>query len=117
MTTYADGAAHGVLVLQCCGSCGHVRHYPRVLCERCYSFAVEPVESSGLGTVHSWTVAHHPFDPAFADQVPYVLVTVDMAEGVRVLGRLHGEPAMGAEVRIGFEPGPDGTPQPAFRRV
>ena len=114
---YSDGAARGVLVLQKCGSCGLVRHYPQVLCPSCYSFDVEPLESIGTGTVHSWTVAHHAFDPAFADQLPYVLLTVDMAEGVRVLGRFSGEPAMGAAVRITFEPAPDGSPMPMFVAV
>ena len=114
MSAYADGAARGVLVLQKCGDCGLVRHYPQVLCPRCYAFAVEPLEASGAGTVHSWTVVHHAFDPAFADALPYVLLTVDMDEGVRVLGRSAAEPRMGAPVRITFAPAPDGSPMPVF---
>lgn len=114
MSDYWDGAARGVLVLQRCGDCGRIRHYPQVLCPGCHSFSVEPVEAAGTGTVHSWTVAHNAFDPAFADATPYVLLTVDMAEGVRVLGRYAGEPTMGAAVRITFAPGPDGTPVPEF---
>src|SRR5438270_7755216 len=85
---YWEGAARGKLVLQRCGECGKIRHYPRVLCDGCYSFAVEPFEAQGRGTIHSWTVAHHAFDPAVAAEIPYVLATVDLAEGVRVLGRL-----------------------------
>ena len=114
MSDYSDGAARGVLVLQKCGNCGLVRHYPQVLCARCYSFDVEPLEASGAGTVHSWTVAHHAFDQTFADSTPYVLLTVDMDEGVRVLGRYDGEPRMGAPVRITFAPAPDGSPMPVF---
>lgn len=114
MSSYSDGAARGVLVLQKCGACGLVRHYPQVLCARCHSFDVEPLEAGGAGTVHSWTVTHHPFDPAFAGDLPYVLLTVDMAEGVRVLGRYDGEPRMGAPVRITFASAPDGSPMPVF---
>lgn len=114
MSSYSDGAARGVLILQNCGSCGLVRHYPQVLCARCHSFDVEPLEASGAGTVHSWTVAHHAFDPAFADATPYVLLTVDMEEGVRVLGRYTGQPRVGAPVRITFTPAPDGSPMPVF---
>ena len=113
-SAYWDGAARGVLVLQRCGSCGLVRHYPQVLCPRCQSFDVEPLQAGGAGTVHSWTVTHHPFDPAFADATPYVLLTVDMAEGVRVLGRYAGDPVPGAPVRITFEPDPAGNPMPVF---
>jgi uncharacterized OB-fold protein len=43
-------------------------------------------DANGHGTVHSWTVAHHAFHPAFAADLPYTLVTVDLEEGVRALG-------------------------------
>ena len=72
---------------------------------------MEWVSASGLGTVHSWTVAHHAFHSAFAQELPYTLVTVDLAEEVRALGRWHGE----TELRIGlpvagrFVPRPDGV--------
>ena len=87
---YWEGAARGVLVVQKCADCGRLRHYPRSMCAACHSFEVEHVELSGEGTVHSWTVAHQAFAPDMSDQVPYTLVTVDVADGVRVLGRLEG---------------------------
>lgn len=113
---YWHGAARGRLVLQRCSACGRIRHYPRPLCDACHSFEYEPVEADGGGTVHSWTVAHHVFDPSVADDVPYVLLTVDMAEGVRVLGRWRGpdDLRLGRPVRVAFEPGPDGAPRPTF---
>jgi uncharacterized OB-fold protein len=113
---YWAGAARGVLVLARCAGCGTVRHYPRPMCAVCHSFDVEHVESIGSGAVHSWTVAHHAFTPEIAEQVPYTLVTVDMAEGVRVLGRLRppSEPSIGLAVRLTFEPDPRGTPTPVF---
>jgi hypothetical protein len=109
---YWEGAARGKLVLQRCGGCGKIRHYPRVLCDACYSFAVEPLEAQGRGTIHSWTVAHHAFDPSVAAETPYVLATVDLEEGVRVLGRLDeaAVPEMGLPVRITFRPNADGVP-------
>ncbi|QNG38862.1 hypothetical protein F1C76_22060 [Geodermatophilaceae bacterium NBWT11] len=113
---YWRGAAEGVLVLQRCGNCGVVRHYPRAICSACQSQLVEPQQADGRGTVHSWTVTHHAFDPRLADDLPYTLVTVDMREGVRVLGRLDGDtaPAIDLPVRITFAPGLDGTPVPHF---
>lgn len=112
---YWRGAADGRLVLQQCGSCGRIRHYPRVLCDACHSFLVEPVDADGRGIVHSWTVAHHVFAPSVADDVPYVLVTVDLPEGVRVLGRLGGggQVRSGLPVRITFAT-VDGVPVPVF---
>src|ERR1700749_3858858 len=113
---YWDGAARGRLVLQRCADCKLVRHYPRPVCPACRSFAHEQVEADGAGTVHSWTVAHHAFDPSIAADVPYVLLTVDMAEGVRVRGRWHGPDDLRIDrpVRLTFEQGPDGAPRPVF---
>jgi uncharacterized OB-fold protein len=77
------------------------------VCAKCHSLAFDWVECSGQGTLHSWTVAHQAFDPSVAGQTPYVLATVDLAEGVRMLGRLHdadaGALAIGIPLRIVFE--------------
>lgn len=113
---YWTGAEQGRLVIQRCGDCGHLRHYPQALCPECHSFAVESVIATGHGTVHSWTVCHHPFSPDLADEVPYTVVTVDMEEGVRVLGRLSGDtpPHIGLAVTLGFEPRSGDRPVPVF---
>lgn len=113
---YWTGARRNRLVLQRCGDCGRVRHYPQLLCPVCHSFAVEHVTATGRGTVHSWTVSHHAFAPEFRDEVPYTLVTVDMEEGVRVLGRLDGPvaPSVGLAVTVAFEPAGADHPVPVF---
>ena len=89
---YWEAAAQGKLVLQSCSACGKTRHYPRLLCDACYSDAVTWLPSEGCGTIHSWTVAHHAFHPAFAAELPYALVTIDLDEGVRALGRWRSSP-------------------------
>ena len=104
---YWEAAAEGRLVPQCCSDCGKVRHYPRLLCDACYSNAVHWKPATGRGTVHSWTVAHHAFHPAFAGDLPYTLVTVDLEDGVRALGRWNGGDtplALGLAVQGRFEP-------------
>ena len=102
---YWDAVAQGKLVLQSCSGCGKVRHYPRLLCDACYSDAVTWLPSQARGTLHSWTVAHHAFHPAFAPELPYTLVTVDLDEGVRALGRWRSDVAMsiGLPVQGAFE--------------
>lgn len=106
-----EAAREGRLVIQRCAECGQLRHYPRLLCSRCFSDRCDWVEASGEGTVHSWTVAHHAFHPAFADELPYTLVTVDLKEGVRALGRWREgrTPSVGLVVRGGFETREDGV--------
>jgi uncharacterized OB-fold protein len=86
------------------------------MCAQCHSFDVHHVEHPGAGTVHSWTVAHHAFAPELSAEVPYVLVTVDLGDGLRALGRLvpPAQPTSGLPVRIGFEPDAAGQPRPCF---
>lgn len=103
-SAYWDGARRGVLVVQQCETCGALRHYPRALCDLCHSFAWHPAELEGTGTVHSWTIAHHAFSPEVTADLPYALVTVDITERVRMLGRLTGaEPALGLPVHLTFQ--------------
>lgn len=115
---YWDGAAVGRLRLQRCTACGKPRHYPQLVCPHCHSLSVEWFDASGRGTVHSWTVAHHAFHPAFRDDLPYTLVTVDLEEGVRALGRLDTADqhrlCLGLPVQLRFEPNSAGTPLPMF---
>ena len=87
---YWDALRAHRLTFQTCGTCGVARHYPRPVCDRCYSMDVTWKDASGRGTVHSWTVAHHPFHPGFKGEVPYTLVTVDLKEGVRMQAQLKG---------------------------
>ena len=101
---YWDGLAVGELRLQYCAACGTPRHYPRLLCDRCYDAGVHWKPASGYGRVHSWTVAHHAYHPGFAAELPYTLVTFDLAEGPRALGRWRGGAlAIGGTVVARFE--------------
>lgn len=101
---YWEGLKAGRLLLQACAACGALRHYPRLLCTECFSDAVHWQPASGRGRIHSWTVAHHAFHAGFADELPYTLVTVDLVEGPRALGRwLGGAPRIGLPVRARIE--------------
>ncbi len=103
---YWAALREGKLKLQCCADCGKVRHYPRPVCPYCYSMNATWVAASGRGTVHSWTIAHHPFHPGFKGDLPYTLLTVDLAEGVRMQAQYRG-PAdaikIGMPVKVVFE--------------
>ena len=104
---YWDGLAEGRLLIQRCGACGKLRHYPRPMCDSCHSMEVAWQEASGRGTIHSWTVTHHPFNIGFKRELPYALATVDLAEGVRLQAQLrdiaHERIAIGLPVEIRFE--------------
>lgn len=116
---YWDALAAGQLRVQRCTACGTWRHYPRPMCAACHGFTHAWLPVSGEGTVHSWTVTHQSPLPGFAEAVPFVLVTVDMAEGIRMLGLLRDHDAIalriGLPVRASVETVPGGEPQPVFR--
>jgi uncharacterized OB-fold protein len=115
---YWDALREGRLMIQQCAACGKLRHYPRPVCDGCYSMETTWRQMSGRGTVHSWTVAHHPFHPGFKSELPYVLVTVDLDEGVRMLAQLRGvEPdalAVGLPVTMVAERVTDELTLPVF---
>jgi uncharacterized OB-fold protein len=54
--------------------------------------------------VYSWVGVHRALTPGFESEVPYTIVTVDLAEGARVFARLDGpEPTVpGDEVVASF---------------
>src|SRR6266545_8331734 len=83
-----DGCRQGELRVQRCLDCHKLRWYPKPMCPHCASLEVEWVATSGKGRVYTWTVIHHVFNPAFADKVPYLVVIVELDEGVRVVSNL-----------------------------
>jgi len=115
---YWDGLNEGRLRLQRCADCGKLRHYPRPVCDACFSMNVAWTDASGNGRVHSWTVTHHAFHPGFKPDLPYTLVTVDLDEGVRMQAQLRGldarELRVGLPVRVAFEPATEGLTLPVF---
>ena len=116
-----DSMREGNMRLQRCADCGKVRHYPRPVCDSCHSFGVDWIRASGKGTVHSWTVSHHPFLPGFIVDLPMTLVTVDLEEGVRMCAQMRGvEPgqmAIDMPVELGYEAATADLTLPIFRPV
>jgi uncharacterized OB-fold protein len=97
--TYWENARKGLFVVQICASCGQSRHYPKYLCANCLSDSFHWKTIENKGTIHSWTVCHHAFHPAFKPDLPYILVSVDMNEtGIRALGIWRGN----SELKIGL---------------
>lgn len=80
---YWAAVANGVLVHQSCSDCGYNLAYPKKHCPRCGSRHLTWQESSGQGTVYSFTVVHRAPNAALRDRVPYVLALVDLDRGVR----------------------------------
>ncbi len=114
-----DGLNEHRYLLQKCSDCGKIRHYPRPVCDACFSMNVEWVEASGHGKIYSWTITHHPFHPGWKGDLPYILVTAELDEGVRMNAQLRGaDPAalkIGARVKIDYELAKEGLTLPVLR--
>jgi uncharacterized protein len=115
---YWDGLTEGRLRLQKCADCAKIRHYPRPVCDACYSMNVDWIDASGRGAVHSWTITHHAFHPGFKQDLPYTLLTVDLEEGVRLNAQARGiDPSalrVGLPVMVAYERVKDGLTLPVF---
>lgn len=85
-----DGLRRHERLLQRCTACGRTQFPPLPGCRRCGSGDLDVMTSVGNGSVYSWIVAHYAFDPSVADDLPYVVVTVELDEGPRLYGRLLG---------------------------
>jgi len=89
---FFSAAGRGELVVCTCRSCGRVLHMPRRWCHHCASDQVEWRKVRPAGTVYSASVVTHQIHPSFP--VPYTVVLVDLddAPGVRLVGRIDGRP-------------------------
>jgi uncharacterized OB-fold protein len=116
---YWDSLQDHKLKLQKCSDCGKIRHYPRPVCDACFSMKTDWVEASGKGKVFSWTISYHPFHVGFKEDIPYILVTVDLDEGVRLISQLKGgkaeEMKTGMPVEIFYDDVSEGITLPMFQ--
>jgi uncharacterized protein len=88
------------LMLPRCDRCERCFFPPQPTCPYCGSSSWQAIESAGTGQVYSWVVIHTALNPAFAGDVPYTIVAVELDEGVRVLGRLREEIELAAGMRL-----------------
>ncbi len=119
---YWKAASEHVLTIAKCSRCGWFTHPPDVMCLHCGrtdpDFVFTPV--SGAGVIRSWTVMHQSFLPGFDEDLPFVLVDVEIVEqeDLRLIGRLVDGPGapiqIGSRVQVTFEDLRPGISVPAF---
>jgi uncharacterized OB-fold protein len=86
-----QGISRGELLVQRCSACDVWVWQPRPICPRCRSVGPAWQQVSGDGSVASWVVLRPPVLPAYADMVPFVVLLVELDEGVRMIGYLVDE--------------------------
>jgi uncharacterized protein len=90
-----------------CTACGYLLWPPEPVCPQCQheEFAWEEVEAAG--TLWSHATYHRALDPAFAADLPYTVVLVELPCGVKMYGLWRGAPQearIGRAVAAEFEP-------------
>jgi len=86
---FRAGLSRGELLLQKCSECSKLNMYPRHACPHCQSRALGWQKSGGEGVLHSFTVLLAGAPEGFAQDLPYAVGVVKLAEGVQMLARLR----------------------------
>lgn len=111
-------ARAGRLEIQRCTDCHTLRHPPGPSCPACRSFGWDTVESTRRGTLHSFTVIHHPRDAAF--DYPLLVGLADLDEGIRLVADIAGfereELKIGMALEVGFDEHAHGEMLPRLTR-
>ena len=87
-----NAATSGELQFPFCHACHNFHWYPMQRCPHCNDPGISWKTIDPVGTVYSWTVVRRPFDPAFPNQIPYIVALLEFsgAPGVRLITNLTG---------------------------
>jgi len=95
-----QGTREHRLLVQACDHCGETQHPPRAVCIHCHRVdGLGWRETTGLGSVDSFTVVHRGPRPDL--EVPYVVARVRLEAGPILLSRLEGRDASDEAWTIG----------------
>lgn len=93
-----EHARRGQLVVQACGSCGHLHMPPTCVCPQCLGKELVWKQVSGRGKLVSWVVFHRAYWPAFKSELPYNVCLVQLDEGPLFVSNLIDADAAALEV-------------------
>ncbi len=115
-----DAAREHRLVFQKCQDCGLLVHRPRPMCPRCLSTEKEWTPSEGKGTIYSYVNFVYKNASYPGIEVPYVVVLVEMLEGVRIISNMMNETVediyIGMPVEVVFDDVAEDLTLPKFRK-
>ena len=95
-----DALAQHTIRIQYSPSAQRYVFYPRILAPGTLADDLEWRQISGAASLYSYTVAHRPVAPHFADAVPHIVAVAQWDEGPRFATEIvNGDPA---ELRVGM---------------
>ena len=112
------GTERGELMLQYCPDTQQFQMFPRPVSMYSGRRELEWRKVSGRGTIYACTIVRVPAPNLDASRLPLSVVTVELGEGVRILGNvLDRDPetvAIGQRVELAWDPISDDLRYPAF---
>lgn len=75
-----EACREGRFLLHACGICGR-RYWPASRCIVHGDAQMRWIDSSGRGTLYTYTVMHHAYTAAMKGRTPYVVAVVKLDEG------------------------------------
>jgi len=102
-----EAAAQGQLLIQRCRTCSRRQFYPRAMCVGCLSEDLRWEESSGQGSIYTYTINHRAANEYMKALLPYAVGIIELDEKVRMMGRIIASDLsairIGARVKVSFE--------------
>lgn len=86
--SFWEGTANGELLVQRCQTCRRWIWQPQPICPKCHLEATTWERVSERASVVSWIVVHPPVVPAMESLTPFVVLLVQLTEGIRMTGNL-----------------------------
>ena len=121
---YWEAVKDGRLTYQRCNDCNAVVFTPKFHCAACSSENLSWHDSSGAGTIYTYSVVRQNRNPVFSDLGAYVVAYVDLDEGFRMMTNIVGianpltDVHCGQRVQVQFEVQESGDyPSPVFAPV
>ena len=114
---FFEAAAEDRLVFRACNDCDHALHPPSAHCPYCGGWNTDWRQAKGTGKLHTWTTVTHQIHPGFPTPYTVVVVELDDAPEVRLLGHLDGAPDLeaGMPMQVWFDQIEDGPTLPQWR--
>ncbi len=113
------GTRRGELRLPYCLDCGKPHLPAGPVCPFCLSSRLGWRTVSGRGRISTYTVVHKEWFAAFAADIPYNVIQVELEEGPRLTANLVDAPpdgpAIGMAVQAVFDPVTPAITLPRFR--
>jgi len=114
---FFEAAAQDRLVFRACDDCNHGLHPPSAHCPYCGGWNTHWRVAKGTGRLHTWTTVTHQIHPGFPTPYTVVVVELDDAPEVRLLGHLDGAPELeaGMPMHVWFDHIEGGPTLPQWR--